>query len=93
MIEWARAIARIADWHGNIITLSPDRVPTHLIPDMDVNQELLVDTTRIRAELGYREPVDLDEALRRAVVWERADPSKEIDVKQFDYAAEDAVLA
>ena len=93
MIEWVRAIARIADWHGNIITLSPDRVPTHLVPDMDVNQELLVDTTRIRAELGYREPVDLDEALRRAVVWERANPPKEIDAQQFDYAAEDAVLA
>ena len=92
MIEWARAIARIADWHGNIITLPADRVPSHLIPDVDVKQELLIDTTRIRAELGYREPVDLDEALRRAVLWERANPPKEIDVQQFDYAAEDAVL-
>lgn len=93
MIEWARAIAKIADWHGSIITLPPDRVPAHLVPDVDVNQELLVDTTRIRAELGYHEPVDLDEALRRAVAWERANPPKEIDARQFDYAAEDAVLA
>ncbi len=93
MIEWARAIAKIADWHGNIISLPPDRVPPHLIPDMDVNQELLVDTTRIRAELGYHEPVDLDEALRRAVAWERANHPKEVDATQFDYAAEDAVLA
>ena len=93
MIEWIRAIAKIADWHGNIITLPVDRVPSHLVPDIDVNQELLVATTRIREELGYHEPVDLDEALRRAIVWERANSPKEIDVKQFDYTAEDAVLA
>ncbi|HEY5006151.1 MAG TPA: NAD-dependent epimerase/dehydratase family protein [Ktedonobacteraceae bacterium] len=92
MIEWVRAIAKIADWHGNIITLPPDRVPSHLIPDVDTNQDLLVATTRIREELGYREPVELDEALRRAVAWERANPPTQVDVKQFDYAAEDAAL-
>jgi nucleoside-diphosphate-sugar epimerase len=90
MIEWVRAIAKVADWHGNIITLPADRVPPHLIHDIDVNQYLLVDTTRIRKELGYREPVDQDEAFRRTIEWERVNPPKEVDAKQFDYAAEDA---
>jgi nucleoside-diphosphate-sugar epimerase len=93
MIEWVRAIAKIADWHGNIITLPADRVPPHLVHDIDVNQELLVDTTRMREELGYHEPVALDEAFRRAIVWERANPPEKVDVKQFDYVAEDVVLA
>ncbi|MBA2395682.1 MAG: NAD-dependent epimerase/dehydratase family protein [Ktedonobacteraceae bacterium] len=91
--EWVHAIAMAADWHGNIIPLPTDRVPAHLVPDIDVNQDLLVDTTRIREELGYHELVDSDEALKRAVAWERANPPKEIDAHQFDYAAEDAVLS
>ncbi|MBV9712011.1 MAG: NAD-dependent epimerase/dehydratase family protein, partial [Ktedonobacteraceae bacterium] len=44
MIEWVRAIADIAGWHGDIVTLPADRVPPHLVPDIDVNQDLLVDT-------------------------------------------------
>ncbi|MBV9259506.1 MAG: NAD-dependent epimerase/dehydratase family protein [Ktedonobacteraceae bacterium] len=93
MIEWVRAIADIAGWHGDIVTLPADRVPPHLVPDIDVNQDLLVDTTRIRKELSYREPVDVDEALRRTIAWERAHPPEQVDAKQFDYAAEDAALA
>ncbi|MBV9711304.1 MAG: hypothetical protein JO011_10390, partial [Ktedonobacteraceae bacterium] len=65
----------------------------HLVPDIDVNQDLLVDTTRIRRELSYREPVDVDEALRRTIAWERAHPPEQVDAKQFDYVAEDAALA
>ena len=93
MIEWVRAIADIAGWHGDIVTLPADRVPPHLVPDIDVNQDLLVDTTRIRRELSYREPVDVDEALRRTIAWERAHPPEQVDAKQFDYVAEDAALA
>ncbi len=92
MIEWVRAIAHVADWHGEIITLPADRVPPHLVPDIDLNQDLLIDTTRIREELGYHEPVSVDETLRRAVAWERANPPKEVNAEQFDYGAEDAAL-
>jgi dTDP-D-glucose 4,6-dehydratase len=47
---------------------------------------------RIRAELGYAEPVPLDEALQRTIAWERANPPAQEDAKQFDYAAEDQAL-
>jgi len=52
-----------------------------------------VDSSRIRRELGYEERVSLDEALKRTIAWERANPPKEIDPKEFDYAGEDAFLA
>ena len=91
--EWVRAIADAADWEGNIVTLPADRLPPHLVADMDTTQDLLVDTTRIRHELGYREPIELNEALARTISWERANPPTEIDARQFDYAAEDAALA
>ena len=29
---------------------------------------------RLRQELRYTEPIDLDEALRRTITWERANP-------------------
>jgi nucleoside-diphosphate-sugar epimerase len=43
--------------------------------------------------LGYTEPTLLDEAMRRSVAWERANPPDEFDPAKFDYAAEDAALA
>jgi nucleoside-diphosphate-sugar epimerase len=93
MLEWIRAIGEAADWHGEIVPLPAERLPAHLIKDIDTHQDVLVDTSRIRRELGYSETIAPDEALRRTVAWERANPPQKIDPKQFDYAAEDAVLA
>jgi nucleoside-diphosphate-sugar epimerase len=91
--EWVRAIGRAAGWDGEVIILPRDRLPEHLRPDENTDQHLVVGTTRIREELGYREHISRGESLRRTVAWERAHPPKEIDPGQFDYAAEDAVLA
>ena len=53
----------------------------------------VVDTTRIRAELGYMEVVPQEDALRRTVEWQWANPLEKYDSKEFDYAAEDTLLA
>ncbi len=50
-------------------------------------------STRIQQELGYREPVPLDEALRRMIAWEHTHPPAEIDPNLFDDAAEGSLLA
>ena len=47
----------------------------------------------IRAELGYRESVEIDEAIRRTIAWELQNPPGTANPQQFDYAAEDAALA
>lgn len=91
--EWVRAIGHAADWDGKVVVVSRDRLPTHLVPDENTAQHLVVDTTRIRDELGYREHVSREEALRRTIAWERTHPPEQVDPEQFDYAAEDAVLA
>jgi hypothetical protein len=57
-----------------------------------MEQDLAVDTTRMRAELGYTEPVPRAEALRRTVAWARVNPPTDIPPIPFDYAAEDTVL-
>ena len=93
MAEWISKIAQFAGWEGKIVALPADRLPAHLAEEIDPNQHLVTDSTRIRQELGYSEPISLDEALKRTIAWERANPPAVIDAKQFDYAAEDAVLA
>jgi nucleoside-diphosphate-sugar epimerase len=91
--EWAGKIAGEAGWDGEFIILPEDRIPPHLAQPGNLAQHWEADSTRIRSELGYREPVPLDEAIRRTIRWERANPPTEFDSHRFDYAAEDAVYS
>ncbi len=92
MKDWVRAIGTAAGWQGELIKVPEEQLPAHLATGFAVNQDLVVDTTRLRRELGYSETVPLDEALKRTVEWERANTPKEVDDSQFDYAAEDALV-
>lgn len=97
--EWVRQIAQAAGWYGRIIVVPPERVSGELMDAMwnmwgaNTDQHFVADSSRIRKELGYIEPISLDVAMQRTIAWERANPPSEIDPKSFDYAAEDAVLA
>jgi nucleoside-diphosphate-sugar epimerase len=73
-----------------VIALPRAQLPTHLAQDVDYSHDLTIDTTRIRTELGYAEPVPPDEALRRAIRWER-EHAPPADLSE--YAAEDAAAA
>jgi nucleoside-diphosphate-sugar epimerase len=90
--EWVRRVGAAAGWHGEVVPLPLEKLPAHLAPNTEPH-DLIADTSRIRRELGYREVVPFDEALRRTVAWERANPPAEVDPARFDYAAEDAALA
>ncbi len=90
-LEWARMIAAVVGWIGEFV-LVPDHVaPPSLRVPGNLQQHWVVDTARIRAELGYREPVAREEAIRRTVEWDRAHPPP-IDPARFDYAAEDEAI-
>ena len=90
---WVREIGRAAGWDGEVVAVPENRLPEHLDWGLDTRQHWVVDTTRIRRELDYRETVPRDEALRRSVEWEREHPPEKLDPSSFDYAAEDAALA
>jgi nucleoside-diphosphate-sugar epimerase len=90
--EWVRAVGGAAGWDGDIIVLPDEKLPEYLKTSINTDQQLVVDTGRIRAELGYTESVSRAEALQRTIAWERLNPPGEIDPKQFDYQAEDALL-
>jgi dTDP-D-glucose 4,6-dehydratase len=53
----------------------------------------VLDSGRIRTELGWGEEVPLAEGLRRSIEWARAHPPEELDAQAFDYSAEDEWLA
>jgi nucleoside-diphosphate-sugar epimerase len=89
--DWVRSIGHAAGWNGEVVTLPNDSLPTQI--DDDYEHHLVTDTRRIRAELGYKERISREEALRETINWERANPSSKVDPAQFDYAAEDAALA
>ena len=92
--EWVRQIGRMHGWKGELIALPGDQLPMSLRSDaFDFSQQYVVDTSRIRRELGYAEEVPFDEALRQTIAWERANPPEKIDPEQFDYAAEDAAVS
>jgi nucleoside-diphosphate-sugar epimerase len=92
-LEWAREVSSVAGWTGRFVVVPTDRTPAHLRMPGNLEQHWTADSSRIRRELGYRERVGREEALRRTVEWQRAHPPAAVNPKQFDYAAEDAAMA
>jgi nucleoside-diphosphate-sugar epimerase len=92
-LEWARKIADAADWHGEFVTVPGERAPALLKNPGNMDQHWVADSSRIRKELDYREPIDSEEAIEWTVAWESSHPPSQIDAGRFDYAAEDSLLA
>ncbi len=89
-------IGELASWKGKVVSLSKEKFPADWNFPFNTEQEWFVDSTRIREELGYREIVPIEEALKRTIEWERNHPSTEMQQLAapwlLDYATEDAVL-
>ena len=90
--EWVLSIGQIVGWSGEVIAAPNEKLPEHLKAVASFEHNLIIDTSRIRNELGYTEKVSRNEALSKTIAWERANPPLEIDPKKFDYAAEDAAF-
>lgn len=96
--ELVRALADAAGWPGKITVVPRASIPDELAPHLpqpltwdEREHHLVIDSSRIRHELGYRERVTREEGFRRTVTWLRANPRAE--TSPIDYAAEDALLA
>ena len=92
-LEWQTRIGRGAQWSGKFVVLPRERTPRHLLQPGNAAQHIVASSQRIRTELGYKEVVNIDEAIRRTMVWEKNNPPTTINPQQFDYDAEDAALA
>jgi nucleoside-diphosphate-sugar epimerase len=75
------------------VVLKVENTPPHLLKPGNAAQHWAASSARIRRELGYKDPIALDEAIRRTVRWERENPPATEFIFGFDYSAEDAALA
>jgi nucleoside-diphosphate-sugar epimerase len=91
-LEWAQQVARALNWDGEFKLMPDDRLPAHLRAPGNTAQHWIGDTTRIREELGFRETITREEAIRRTVEWERANPPTGFTPHEFDYPSEDEAL-
>lgn len=93
-IDWVKEIARVHGWSGEVVVAKSEFLPEPLREDaFDLRQEYVVDSSRIRRELGYSETVSEEEALRRTIEWERGNPAEPGSVPEPDYEAEDKALS
>jgi nucleoside-diphosphate-sugar epimerase len=91
--EWIRAVGEAYGWSGEIVALPGDDVPDHLRDeDLNFGQDLVVDTARIRRELGYHELVEQRPALEATIQWELDNLPDDMPNHPIDYEAEDAAL-
>ena len=90
--EWVREIGQAAGWKGEILVVPTDVLPDHMRDKTNPEQDMFVDTKRIRKELGYNEMFSRKEALTRTIDWLRANPPERVDPWEFDYAAEDKII-
>ncbi|MCG8364102.1 MAG: NAD-dependent epimerase/dehydratase family protein [Pseudanabaenales cyanobacterium] len=94
--DWIKAIGQIADWPGKVIAIPKSQLPKSVEFPLNLVQDWVTDSSRIRTELGYTEPIPQAEAIQRTLVWERANPPANISQWAapglLDYAAEDQIL-
>lgn len=90
--EWVQRVGRVMGWRGRIIFLDAEQMPEHLRESQqkDFRQHLTEDTTKIRRELGFEEPVSFERGLAKTIEWLRTCPIEPSEMKEFDYDAEDA---
>lgn len=91
-VEWAKKIATEMRWDGEFVILPTEQAPRHLLQPGNYAQRWTASSARLRHELGYVEPVTIEEAIRQTIAWESKNPPT-MPLAKFDYAAEDAALS
>jgi nucleoside-diphosphate-sugar epimerase len=92
MEGWVREVAASVEWTGQVVIVDEPCPPPNLPRELNLDQHLDMNTTKIRENLGYKEIISRRRALETTLNWDRQHPPQHVDHNQFDYAAEDAIL-
>lgn len=90
------ALGIAAGWRGRVLAVGAERLPEGWRSALGLDQEFVLDTRKIRRELGYRETVSPSEGLARTVTWMRHHPPTPNDPMgklELDYTEEDRIIA
>lgn len=71
VMERVEELGRATGWEGRVLAVRADELPSEQRMPQDFAHHLVMDSTRIRQELGFRERVSRGECLARTVAWER----------------------
>jgi nucleoside-diphosphate-sugar epimerase len=71
LLERIQRLGNLVDWHGEIVTLPKDQLPSHLQMNLQWQYHLVIDTTRFREELSYVELIAEEDALQQTIAWEQ----------------------
>jgi nucleoside-diphosphate-sugar epimerase len=88
-----RHLGELMGWRGRIVCLESDKMPRHLRPPYQPRQDLVMDSTNLRSDLGYVEARTIEQGLRESIAWELTHSPVEGDPGAREYAAEDAAAA
>ena len=89
--EWVAELAAATGWSGSVVRVPAARCPESIGGTACDAQHIVLDTSRIRAELGYAETTDRAAALAATIAWERAHPPE--GAEPVDYSVEDELLS
>lgn len=90
-IEWIQKIGKVAGWSNKIIKMPYDRLPSHLKEPLAWEQDLTIDTRRIRKELNYEELYSPKDSMQISIDWLRSHKPPQLDNSLFDYNSEDSI--
>ena len=92
-------VVRRLDERGHDVTLfhrgeheAPD-LPPHLRQRNNYAQDMAVDSSRIRRELGYTDAFTIEDGVRRTFAWTRENPPEKYNPRLLDFSLDDATLA
>jgi nucleoside-diphosphate-sugar epimerase len=88
-----QSLAQVMSWRGRIVRLEPAKTPQHLRLPYEPRQDLVMDSSRLRSDLGFSEAATVEEGLRDTIAWEPTHSPAEGDPGAREYAAEDAAAA
>lgn len=70
-LDWTQQVAKAVGWSGEIALTPADQFPAEKRLRGNFAQHWVADTTRVRREVGFVDPVGVEEGILRTVEWER----------------------
>ena len=93
LAEHIKKLKDIVGWNGYTLVVLDKDLPDHLKSPGDCAQSLIVDSSRIRQDLGYSEVVDDETAARQSIEWYLKNPPRQMRYGQLLYDQEDQAIA
>lgn len=90
--EWIELLGQAFGWAGDLVGAPDEILPPTMRYPYRFEQDVVMDSTLIRKELGYREIIPIETGMLHTVEWEKAMLPERMDAGQFNYRQEDQVL-